>query len=54
MAAAAAVSSSLDVRSITATLVDPCKALLGECPIWDDSTQSILWIDIEGVFKFLI
>lgn len=48
MASSAKDLDCIPVPSVVATLLDPCKAQLGECPIWDNTTQSILWIDIEG------
>lgn len=30
-----------------------CQNILGECPIWDDQRQLIIWIDIEGKLLLL-
>mmetsp|Transcript_2816 Transcript_2816/g.3889 ORF Transcript_2816/g.3889 Transcript_2816/m.3889 type:complete len:351 (+) Transcript_2816:24-1076(+) len=44
----AAQSLHQGIPSITATLLESSFAQLGECPIWDIASQSILWVDIEG------
>jgi sugar lactone lactonase YvrE len=28
-------------------LIENHRALLGECPVWDDRTQTLFWVDIE-------
>jgi hypothetical protein len=35
-------------------LVVNCKNIVGECPIWDDLRNQLLWIDIEGCKLYLL
>lgn len=37
------------IKSIEATLVETgCANRLGECPLWDEQTQCVMWVDIDG------
>ena len=36
------------------SLVYDCKNLVGECPVWDNLRQLLLWLDIEGFKLFTL